>query len=168
MYYLQFSSIYNPTFFFWTKSYRVSHDSTFVFILTTWTSRMLLMRLDCNSLLSVVSQFDWCRLSSAWQSQWPIDHRAKTSFNRVTFTELHNVTGQLQKDRSHMTSRQPFCAKNTMTRRPCLCTEKILRELFSCKNIHSCWPREGKGCIPILCDWLKNHGQLFQPIRKLN
>lgn len=97
MYYLQFSCIYNPTFFFWTKSYRVSHDSTFVFILTTWTSRMLLMRLDCNSLLSVVSQFDWCRLSSAWQSQWPIDQRAKTSFNRVTFNELHNMTGQLQK-----------------------------------------------------------------------
>ena len=87
---MQFSSTYNPTFFFSTNSYRVSHDITFVFILTTWTSRMLLMRLDCNSLLSVVSQFDWCRLSSAWQSQWPVDHRAETSFNRVTFTKLHN------------------------------------------------------------------------------
>ena len=72
-----------------------------------------------------------------------------------------------------MTLRRPFCAENTMTRRPCLCTEKILRELFSCKNVlippknlHSCWPREGKGCIPIHCNWLKNHGQPFSTNQK--
>lgn len=37
---------------------------------------------------------------------------------------------------------------------------------FPPKNLHSCWPREGKGCIPILCNWLKNQGEPFSTNQK--
>lgn len=84
-----------------------------------------------------------------------------------------DYTGQLQKRSfTHDITAAILCKTHNDTA-AMFVYRKILRELFSCKNVlippknlHSCWPREGKRCIPIHCNWLKNHGQPFSTNQK--